>query len=174
MDTTTLGHIVATAIEKARARLDREKTNVDVLFFDPLPRYRAGCLLLLWPPTGRAPAYLLDWSNFNFDPHFNDLSYRNAKICGRSFGVALHESVQTLPPHPHARNALGRNNCFPADVIRDFRQISTTKPPLLVSNAQALRNRRTVHEAVVQNHPGETRGEVLDFRTFILRYTRLF
>ena len=113
-------------------------------------------------------------SDFNLDSHFNDLGCRNAKICVRPLGVALHEGVETLPPYQHAGNALGRNNRFPADVLRDFRQTSTAKLRLLVSKAQALRNRRTVHEAVMQSHPGDTRGEVLDFRTFILRYTRLF
>ena len=106
-------------------------------------------LLRLQAPAAPPPPDLLDWSDFNFDSHFNDLRYRNAKICGRWFDVALHECVQALPPHPHARNALGWNNRFPTDVIRDFRQIS--KPRLLVRKAHALRNRRTVHEAVIQN-----------------------
>ena len=40
--------------------------------------------------------------------------------------------------------------------------------------AEARRNRRTFHEAVMQNHPAEARGEVLDFRPFLLRDARLF
>src|ERR1700730_12166698 len=111
----------------------------------------------------------LDWSDFNFDSHFDDLSGRNGEIGGRSFGVALHESVQALPPYRHAGNVLGRNNRLPAQVVRDFRQVSATE--LLIpfaSKAEAFGDSGTFHEAVMQNHPGETRGKVLDFRTFIL------
>jgi hypothetical protein len=51
------------------------------------------------------PARALDWSDFHFDSHFNDLSDRNAKVSGGSFGVALHEGVQTLPPVPRVTNS---------------------------------------------------------------------
>ena len=85
-----------------------------------------------------------------------------------------HECEETLPPHPHARNARGRNNRFSADVIRDFRQASTVELRLLLGKTKTLRNRRCFHEAVMQGHAAETNRKIQEFGPFILADARLF
>jgi hypothetical protein len=50
---------------------------------------------------------------FQFRYPFPRPGLPECKICVRPFGVALHEGVETLPPHQHAGNALGWNNRFP-------------------------------------------------------------
>src|SRR5207302_1496762 len=90
--------------------------------------------------------------NLNFDSHLDDLNGGNTEIGRRTFSVALHEGVDRLTPYPHSRNALGRNNRLPSEVIRDFRRYAAIKMVFVMGLPNSLRNRRRLHETKMQDH----------------------
>ena len=77
-------------------------------------------------------------------------------------------------PQPHARNVLARDNGFAADIIGDVGEVDARQLVLLAGEHQPLIDRRVLHEAVMQDHPGDAGNDLDHLGAVFIRYVRGF
>src|ERR1700730_18346995 len=114
--------------------------------------------------------------NLNLDlrPELDDLAGWHAEERGGAFGIALQEREHGFPPHPHARDIIAGDYGLAANVIGDIGEIDAGQLALLAGELQSFENRWLLHEAIVQDHAGNTLDHLDNLRPIFVGNARGF